>query len=366
MIAELLRVAIGLVVLVLGASWLVRGAVSLAGRAGLSPLLIGLTVVAFGTSMPEVAVSLKASVAGQGSIVLGNVVGSNVFNILAILGFSALVAPLLVTARVIRVDAPLMVAASILPVLLSLDGSLGPLDGAVLLTGLAAYLLVQGRLAAVEEATNAVSEFNQGGIGISVVLGVTGLVLLGAGADQVVTGAASIARAAGVSELVVGLTVLAAGTSLPELATSVAATFQGERDLAVGNVLGSNVFNALGVLGVGAVAGSGIPVPSGVFTLDYPVMVGAALICLPILLSGTRIARGEGGVLVLYYIIYLVYLGLHTADHGLQEEFGIVALGVVLPLSLAVTGAIYVRASKGRPGGNEAGGEAGGRGGAGG
>lgn len=343
MIVDLLRVALGLIVLVVGASWLVRGAISVAGRAGLSPLLIGLTVVAFGTSMPEVAVSVKAGLAGQGEIVLGNVVGSNVFNILVILGLSALVAPLLVTARVIRVDAPLMVASCVLPVLLSLDGSLGRLDGSLLLLGLAAYLLVQGRLAAAEEASDAVGEFALGGVGISLVLGITGLVLLGLGADQVVTGAANLARAAGVSELVVGLTVLAAGTSLPELATSVAATYQGERDLAVGNVLGSNVFNALGVLGVGAVTGPGIPVPTGVFTLDYPVMVGAALICLPILLSGTRIARGEGAVLVLFYVTYMVYLGLHTADHGFQEEFGILALGVVLPLSLAVAGALYVR-----------------------
>lgn len=345
MTADLLRVALGLVGLVLGANWLVRGSVSLAGRAGLSPLLIGLTVVAFGTSMPEVAVSLQAGLAGQGEIVLGNVLGSNVFNILVILGLSSLVAPLLVTARVIRVDAPLMVAACVLPVLLSLDGDLGRLDGVVLLVGLGAYLLAQARLAATEEALDAVSDFTLDGVGISVVLAVTGLILLGAGANQVVTGAANLARAAGVSELVVGLTVLAAGTSLPELATSVAATFQGERDLAVGNVLGSNVFNALGVLGIGAVAGPGIAVPTGVFTLDYPVMVGAALICLPILMSGTRIARGEGAVLVLYYVIYVTYLGLHTADHGLQEEFGMLALGVVLPLSLAVAGALYVRAA---------------------
>jgi len=336
---------VGLVVLVLGAGWLVRGAVSLAGRAGLSPPLIGLTVVAFGTSMPEVAVSVKAGIAGQGEIVLGNVLGSNIFNILVILGMSAILAPLLVTARVIRVDAPLMAAACVLPVLLSLDGSLGKLDGAILLTSLVAYLLVQARMASTDDAQDAVSDFVLGGVGISLVLAVTGLVMLVVGSDQVVTGAARIARSAGVSELVVGLTILAIGTSLPELATSVAATYQGERDLAVGNVLGSNVFNALGVLGVGAVSGAGIPVPTGVFTLDYPVMVGAALICLPIFISGTRIARGEGAILVTYYLTYMVYLGLHTADHGLQEEFGIVALGVVLPLSMAAAGALYARSS---------------------
>jgi len=158
----------------------------------------------------------------------------------------------------------------------------------------------------------------------------------------VVLGSVGVARDLGVSELVIGLTVIAAGTSLPELATSIMATRRDQRDLAVGNVVGSNIFNALGVLGAGALAGE-ILVPAGLFVLDFPVMIAVSVVCLPVFLSGANINRLEGLVFLLYYLVYLIYLGLHATDHALQDEFGFTVLGVILPLTLVVGGALYAR-----------------------
>ena len=357
---DLLLVTAGLALLVAGAEGLVRGAVSLATRFRISPLVIGLTVVAFGTSAPEVAVSIGAAGSSQGSLALGNVVGSNVFNILMILGLSAVLAPLRVEARLVRIDVPLMLAAVVLPVLLALDGRLGPWDGALLLGALAAYLLVLGRLARSEQSEGAAGEYGVLGWIPSLALGLGGLGILVLGADFVVAGAVGVARAIGVSELVIGLTVVAVGTSLPELATSLIATRRDQRDLAVGNVVGSNVFNALGVLGAGALAGGAIDVPVGVFMLDFPVMIGVSVACLPVFLSGANINRAEGFTFVAFYVLYTTYLGLHATDHALHDEFGIAVLGVILPLTLAVGGALYARGKReerrhARPGESRAG-----------
>lgn len=346
MTADAVRVAAGLLILILGAEGLVRGAVSMAGRARVPPLLIGLTVVAFGTSTPEVAVSVGAAAAGGEAVSLGNVVGSNVFNILVILGLSAVLAPLVVQTRVVRVDVPIMLAAVVLPVLLSVDGALGVADGVILLGGLALYLVVLARLARKEGEVAPLGDFKVMGWTASLLYAAAGLALLAVGADLLVDGAVGMARALGVGELVIGLTIVAAGTSLPELATSVSATIRNQRDLAVGNVLGSNIFNALGVLGAGALASGGLEISSGVFLLDFPVMIAVSLACLPVFLTGANISRLEGGVFLLYYVIYMVYLGLHATDHALQEEFGIAVLGVVLPLTLAVAGALWVRGKR--------------------
>ena len=346
MILELGRIVLGLVLLVVGADALVRGAVALARRAGVSNLLIGLTVVAFGTSTPEVAVSVESAVMGRGGVALGNVVGSNVFNILVILGLSAVIVPLVVRSQLVRRDVPLMVLASLAPVLLGMDGSLGRGDGLVLLVGLGGYLAILGLLARRQRAERPAAEAEEGGgpsLPVALTLGLGGLVLLSVGADQLVVGAVGLATRVGVNELVVGLTVVAVGTSLPELATSVAASLRRERDLAVGNVVGSNVFNALGVLGAGAVVSGSIPVPSGLYALDFPVMIAVALICLPVFLTGANISRAEGAVFLLYYLAYMVYLILHATDHALYDEFGTLVLAVVLPLTLAVGGALAVK-----------------------
>jgi cation:H+ antiporter len=355
MILELGRTVLGLVLLVVGADALVRGAVALARRAGVSSLLIGLTVVAFGTSTPEVAVSVESALMGRGGVALGNVVGSNVFNILVVLGMSAVIAPLVVQSQLVRRDVPLMVLASLAPVLLGLDGALSRQDGFVLLVGLGGYLAILGFLARKQrsdsrpaepvgaEEAGGTTEAGGPSLPVALTLGVGGLILLSAGADQLVVGAVSLAGRLGVSELVVGLTVVAVGTSLPELATSVAASLRGQRDLAVGNVVGSNIFNALGVLGAGAAVSGSIPVPSGMYALDFPVMIAVTVICLPVFFTGANISRGEGAVFLLYYVAYMTYLVLHATDHALYDEFGTLVVAVVVPLTLAVGGALAVK-----------------------
>ena len=351
-----LRVGLGLFGLTVGAELLVRGATRLADRTGVPRLVVGLTVVALGTSAPEIAVSVEAAFTGRGDVALGNVVGSNIFNILVILGLSALLAPLVVRNQLVKLDVPVMVAVSTLPILLGLDRLISRADGIALLALLALYLLVLGRLArragrgSDEPAAGETPPPStpSGSVLVELLTAGGGLLLLLAGADQLVQGATGMARAAGISELVIGLTLVAAGTSLPELATSVLASLRGEGDLAVGNVVGSNVFNVLAVLGAGAVAGNGIGVPGGVLLFDFPVMLAVAVACVPVFVSGSTITRSEGAAFVFYYLLYATYLGLHTTDHPFREEFGIAVLGGVLPLTIALAAALWSRRMLGR------------------
>ncbi|MEQ9569043.1 MAG: calcium/sodium antiporter [Longimicrobiales bacterium] len=348
LLGDLIRAVVGLVVVTVGADLLVRGATRLAARLGVPALLVGLTVVALGTSAPEIAVSVDAAIAGRGDVALGNVVGSNIFNVLFILGVSALAAPLVVKSQLVRLDVPIMVVVSALPLVFGFDRLISRVDGIVLLGLLVAYLALLGVLAlrgrmAVPAFDDTLAPDPGSSPWVDVAIAVGGLALLIAGADARVAGATALARAAGVSELVVGLTLVAAGTSLPELATSLVASLRGQRDLAVGNVVGSNVFNVLAVLGTGAAVGDGIDVAAGVLLFDFPVMLAVAVACLPVFVTGASISRREGAVFVLYYVLYAVYLGLHTADHPFEEEFGIAVLGVVLPLTITVAAAMWMR-----------------------
>lgn len=239
---------LGLVLLVAGAEFFVRGASGVSARFGVPPLIIGLTVVAFGTSAPELAVSVTAVLGGTGDIALGNVVGSNIANILLIGGLSALITPLAVTIPIIRMDVPVMIAVSALGLFLMVDGVLSSLDGLILATSLIAYVLWLIRRARHEEQHPEIEVSPGGTIPryiLTLVVGLSGLVL---GSRFFVSGASTIARLLGVSELLIGLTVVAVGTSLPELATSLVAAIRGQRDIAIGNVIGSNVFNLLGVV----------------------------------------------------------------------------------------------------------------------
>jgi cation:H+ antiporter len=305
-----LAVAGGVLLLFAGAEGLVRGSASLALRLGMPPLVVGLTVVAFGTSMPELVVSVQAALAGQGGLALGNVVGSNIGNIGLILGISALVAPLAVQARIIRLDLPLLVLVSAALVALLLDGRLGRVEGAFLFAG--AVLYTGFTLHAARREGAAVRKEYAEGIGATsgsalldsgLVLG--GLLLLVGGARLLVSGAVSLAEAAGLPDAVIGLTIVAIGTSLPELATSVVAAFRGEGDIAVGNVVGSNLFNVLGILGVTALVH---PVSGTIGVFDLAVMGGAAVVLLPMMWTGRRVSRGEGAVLLAGYVAYIVLL----------------------------------------------------------
>lgn len=348
---------LGLALLVLGAEALVRGASRIAAAAGISPLVIGLTIVACGTSTPEVVVSVTSSLGGQGDIALGNVVGSNIFNVLFILGLSAVITPLAVSRQLIRLDVPLMIGVSVLAGVLALDGLIGFADGLICVTGFGAYtwlLLRQSRKEHVEEKDEFAVEYGVSQAGrrpwlVNLVLVLGGLGLLVLGGRLLVDGAVAIARALGVGELVIGLTIIAAGTSLPEVATSVLASVRGERDIAVGNVVGSNIFNILGVMGLSAlVAREGVPVSDALLGFDVPVMIAAAIACLPVFFTGHIIARWEGGLFLAYYAAYTTYLLLASTGHAALPTFTSSMVWFALPLTAVTLVVVTVRAARGR------------------
>jgi cation:H+ antiporter len=349
--------ALGGVLLVGGAELLVRGASRLAVAAGITPLVVGLTVVAFGTSAPEMAVTVGSAYAGQAEVALGNVVGSNIFNVLFILGVSALIAPLVVAQQLVRLDVPLLIGASVAVLLMALDGGVGRIDGAVLFSGIVAYtvfLIRQSRresAAVVAEYTEAFgTQVTRSRPLLDIALVLVGLGLLVVGARWLVDAAVSTATALGVSELVIGLTIVAAGTSLPEVATSVLATIRGQRDIAVGNVIGSCIFNLLAVLGLGGlVSPQGIPVADGALSFDLPVMVAVAIVALPIFFTGYRIARWEAAVFLGYYVAYTGYLILAAADHDLRLQLGVAMTWFVVPLTVLTIGLSIIRQRRGSP-----------------
>ena len=334
---------IGLVFLIIGAEALVRGASRLASYIGISPLVVGLTVVAFGTSSPELAVSIKAAFSDQANIALGNVVGSNIFNVLFILGISAIIIPLQVSQKLVRFDVPLMVVVSIVLLLLALDGMLSRIDGILLFAGLLAYiwfLISQSRKEnkqIKEEYNNefGIAEHAKRAWAQNLAFIVVGLVLLVIGSRWLVESAVAFAQYMGVSELVVGLTIVAAGTSLPEVVTSIIAAIRGERDIAVGNVVGSNLFNIMGVLGLSSIiAPSGIAVTSGLVSLDIPLMIVVAFACLPIFFTGGVISRQEGVLFLGYYIAYTAYLVLAASVHESLAIFSSTMFYFAIPLTL--------------------------------
>ncbi len=344
----------GLVLLVGGAELLVRGSSRLASAAGISPLVVGLTVVAFGTSSPELAVSLSSALAGRADVAVGNVVGSNIFNVLLILGLSATIGALVVHRSLVRLEVPLMIVVSAVALAMALDGRIGRVDGLILFAGIVVYTGVAIRRSRHESAAVREEyrlEFGEapppkaGRIALDLVLAGAGLALLVVGSRWLVGAATSIADALGVSPMVVGLTVVAAGTSLPEVATSVLAAFRGERDIAIGNVIGSNLFNLMAVLGISAVvAPGGLAVDPALVRFDLPVMLATAVACLPILASGGRIDRWEGALFLAYYVAWTAYLLLRATAHDDLPAFSATMLIFVLPLTVVTLGILGWRA----------------------
>lgn len=352
----ILLLAGGLVVLVVGAEALVRGASRLAAAAGVSPLIIGLTIVAYGTSSPEMAVSVQSALAGQADIALGNVVGSNIFNVLFILGVSALIVPLIVAQQLVRLDVPIMIGVSILAFLMALNGVIEQWEGAVLFAGILVYtgfLIWQSRRQKESPAVEAEYEKEYGeheartGRNTLIYFGlaIVGLVLLVAGARWFVDGSVQLARSFGISELVIGLTIVAAGTSMPEVATSIVAAIRGERDIAVGNVVGSNIFNILAVLGLTAIVapGTGIAIAPGAIQIDMPFMIAVAVACLPIFITGNVIARWEGVLFLAYYAAYTAYLILTAMEHSTLPQFQTFMSWFVIPITLITIGVSVAR-----------------------
>jgi cation:H+ antiporter len=307
----LLFLILGLVALFVGAEGLIRGSSSLALKIGITPLVVGLTVVAFGTSTPELVVSIKAAIIGNSSISLGNVVGSNIANIALILGIAALIRPLDIHANVIRREIPIMIGISILLIILLIDGELGLVDGLIFVLGIITYTVVNVLMARKEKNAEVEKEFKEGlktklSVQVSIIFIIGGLGLMILGANLFVNSSISIAKAIGVSDAIIGLTIVAVGTSLPELITSVVAAYKNEPDIAIGNVVGSNIFNILGILGITAIV---IPLNStGISYVDFGVMLFTAIILLPLSKTGFKLTRLEGLSLVTGYIIYLYYL----------------------------------------------------------
>lgn len=311
-----LQLILGLLLLVGGGEALVRGSVAVAGRLGVSPMLIGLTLVGFGTSTPELVTSLQAALVGAPGVAIGNVVGSNIANTLLIMGLSAVILPMATTKAAFRRDGPVLVAASLLMLAVVLTGSLDRWMGVVFLVLLTAYTVytavterrMPGDAAAVVHAAEAEHVSNlppRGtGLGMGVALAAGGIVLVIVGSDQLVEAALVIARAAGLSEAVIGLTLVAVGTSLPELVTSVMAAIRRQADVAFGNVVGSNIFNILGITGVTAVV-TPIAVPPEIAGFDIWVMLGTALLLVGFAITGWRVSRREGAVFLAGYGAYI-------------------------------------------------------------
>ncbi|HSW32940.1 MAG TPA: calcium/sodium antiporter [Steroidobacteraceae bacterium] len=346
---------LGLAALVLGAESLVRGASKIALSLGISPLVVGLTIVAVGTSSPEVAVSVGAVLNGNTDIAIGNVVGSNILNVLLVLGIGALIAPLAVHSQLIRQEVPIMIGASLLLVVLIVDGRLGRLDALLLLVLMAGYmtfLVVQSRAEGKQlrdeyaEAVCRPGEWDSHWA-VQALLILVGLGLLVLGSDWMVDAAVAFARVMGVSDLVIGLTVIAVGTSMPEIAASIMAAVRGERDIAVGNVIGSNTFNILGCLGIsGMVSRDGLSIAPAVLNFDLWVMVAVAVACLPVFIAGREIGRGKGLMFLGYYAAYVAYLILGAQQHDALDEYSAIMIGFVLPITIVTLVAILIREQK--------------------
>lgn len=313
---------LGLAVLVVAAELVVRGASQLALSLGVKPLLLGLTVVSVGTSAPELAIGITASLQGSGSLAVGNIAGTNVLNILFILGLSALLQPLPLSMQIFKLELPVIVATAALMIGLAWDGVLSRMNGVVMFGAAILYTVALIRLSRRESQATQQEFKDMYGAGndtvtrnlwrirakYGAVLAV-GLVFSVLGADWLVDGAVGIARRLGISEAIIGLTIVAIGTSAPELVTTIVATLKDERDVAVGNLLGSSIYNILVILGITCmVSPEGVPVERQFMIIDIPLMAGVALACVPVFITGRCVSRLEGGLFVTVYLIYMFSL----------------------------------------------------------
>jgi cation:H+ antiporter len=308
---------VGLGALVAGAEVMTRGGTKIASRLGISPIVVGLTVVSIGTSTPELAIGVVAASEGSGALAVGNIAGANVINLLFVLGLSALILPVAIEMRTLRLELPVMAGAAILLWVLAADSVLSRVDGLILVTGAIAYT---GAViwAARRETREIADEFDEAyptvatsGPRTALHVGMTlgGIAIIVVGAQLLVDAAVGMARAFDVSDALIGLTVVAIGTTAPELVTTVVSTLRGERDIAIGNLLGSSMYNVLLILGVTClVPAHGLELPPALVRIDIPIMVAATLVCIPIFISGRRVGRIEGGAMVAAYVAFLAFL----------------------------------------------------------
>ncbi len=331
-----LKILLGFTLLGLGAEFLVRGAAKIARGIGVSSLVVGLTIVAFGTSLPELMVSIKAAIIGNSDICIANVVGSNTFNVLFILGICALVKPLAVSHQLIKIDVPVMIFSSILLFLLASDGKINFLEGFIMAFILVNYTVIIIKKSKSEEESPIKIETKYWVKNLSLILG--GFVLLALGADYLVNGAIELARLLGVDDAVIGLTIVAAGTSLPELATSFVATLKGERDIAIGNIIGSNIFNILFILGASSMfSAKGLIVSPDILHYDIPVTIGVALLCYPVFVWGKIISRSEGFLFLASYVAYTIFLILKATNSPILSQYKWGVMFMFLPILIIGT-----------------------------
>lgn len=340
----------GLGALILGAELFLKAVDHFGLKWGVSPLIMGLTVVAFATGAPELAISIKAAWTGSADLVLGNIIGSNIANILLILGLTAVIAPIDITKRVVRVDVPIVIAASVLLFVLAMDGNLSTQDGVLILLGLVGYSIFtffhirnnrnQSRNGGIEEIFEYDEDPEKLGTGFvfyfkNVGLLLIGLVLIVQGSDWMVESAVTIATVLGFSELVIGLTIVSIGTSLPEIATSLSAARKGKADIAVANVMGSNLYNILLTLGLTLViAPSMLVVSQKAIQLDLPFMVAVSVACIPIFIAGFNLTRLDGIIFLSYYVAYLSYLGLDALTSPYTALFETVMFWGIIPATV--------------------------------
>ena len=338
----------GLAALIAGAELFLKGVDQFGIKWGVSPVIMGLTVVAFATGAPELAISLQAAANGSADLVLGNIVGSNIANILLILGITSFLKPLQITRRMVRVDVPIVIGASILLFVLAYDRALSASDGVILLLGLAAYSIftyfqikkdrASGRKMEMEHLEEEQAKLAQGWFFYTKNIGflILGLILVVLGSGWMVDSAVSIARLLGLSELVIGLTIVSIGTSLPEIATSMSAARKGSADIAVANVMGSNLYNILLTLGLTLVIAPGVlDVSLDAIRLDLPFMVAVSIACIPVFIAGFNLTRTDGILFLSYYLGYLCYLVMHALNSSYLDLFHLVFFWGILPVSAA-------------------------------
>jgi len=349
-VIALLTFAVGVLGLLIAANLVVAGSSQLGLMLGLTPTIIGLTIVAAGTSAPELAVVGQAVANGDSELAVGSIIGSNIANVLLVLGIVATLGAVQVNARVIRIDIPIMIGASLLFFAFAFNTVIGRLEALVLLAGIVsftAWTIRSARSKPLPDVTDGSgvtvhrSTRTYVVLGAKLIAGVAGLAL---SARLVVSGAEEIAASLGVPELIIGLTVVAIGTSAPEIVTTVVAALRGQADLAVGNAVGSNIYNILFVLGaVGLFAPDGIAVSSDAVALDLPVMLAAAIACLPVLAADHVLSRWEGLVFLGYYLAYIAFLALDAADHDAKDDFALFFGVIVVPLTVITIATIAVR-----------------------
>lgn len=337
----------GLIALIAGAELFLKAVDHFGLKWGVSPLIMGLTVVAFATGAPELAISIKAASSGSADLVLGNIIGSNIANILLILGITSVLSPLAISGRIVRVDVPIVIAASALVFGLALDGKLTSTDGVILLLGLVAYSaftyyqIQKSKNDGVEEEifeyAESPDELAQGAFFYIKNIGflIIGLVLIVQGSDWMVDSAVTIAEALGLSELVIGLTIVSIGTSLPEIATSMSAARKGKADIAVANVMGSNLYNMLLTLGLTLIiAPNVLDVSVKAINMDLPFMLAVSIACIPIFIAGFNMTRTDGSIFLFYYAAYLTYLVMDAVGSGYVEVAKTAMLWVVIPATV--------------------------------